>query len=164
MTACYWYRVRLDSQGRAVSCERTDSGPSGDAAGVYYVMAGSSVEAQAMAHGLYLNRQRDALRERRERNRRLGLCRCGGNLDTDGRTCRRCRANSMQDKARAVTPGAKPPPKSTAFAAMRSARERQVRMDLIQEVINAHKSMGPGEFARWLTDMAATIAGQEVAA
>lgn len=167
MTKRRWFRVRLDSQGRVVSCEPTDGAPAEDGSGFYYVLASSSVDAQASAYELFKAKDRKRVAERRQRNLKAGLCRCGRKPMDGSKYCSVCRERDLvnHERRKAAASGRDLPPLKSlppkiASKLAREERERRLRLSVLLEVRNEMR-LNPSGFAIWLNAQIVEAAGSE---
>lgn len=162
----HWFRVAIGSDGVVSSCRQVERYPDADVAGVFYVVAPDPDSAEKAALARYRERQRQALRDRRQRHQAAGKCRCGSSRPEGELYCDTCRRKSREDHARQAArlrgePVAAPPPKSVSFHETQERRAMERRLETLLEVREAWRARTPERFGKWLEARILELGGRK---
>jgi hypothetical protein len=150
-----FYRVELDSSGKLILCTLVPcQGARSEGASVFVVEAAGTIEAIQLAKLAYRDSQRKALARRRSEYVADGKCRCGRDPNPGRKQCQVCLDSSAiaTERAQKRASGCvvEIPPKSVAFAARKIEQERDVRLQVLREILDVYEDSKVDDFGVWL--------------
>jgi hypothetical protein len=148
MDTTQWWRVVLDSSGGVTSCKAVDAAGSDDGGGIFYIQALTLPQASKEAAAQYAKAVRG-------RNKRLGLCVCGGAKDRGYESCKSCRTRHRHsnETRSAKLHGLPQPIKPLPARAPELDLPRNIatRLSVLIEVQEAWMRNGTvAQFSKWL--------------